>query len=127
MCQISSTLYNAVIFADLDIVSRSNHMFIPSYVGGGEDATVVWGSIDFKFKNNRDYPIRIETSVSGGIATVDIYGLRNETEYDIRIESKTIKRTSSNIIVDAFKVYRLDGQVVKREKLSRDTYKIHPK
>lgn len=91
-------------------------MFIPSYVGGGEDATVVWGSIDFKFKNNRDYPIRIETSVSGGIATVDIYGLRNETEYDIRIESKTIKRTSSNIIVDAFKVYRLDGQVVKKRK-----------
>lgn len=125
ICQISSTLYNAVVFANLDIVRRSNHMFIPSYVGGGEDATVVWGSIDFRFKNTRDYPIRIESSVSGGVATVNIYGLRNGNEYDIRIETKVVKRTSSNIIVDAFKVYRKNGEVVKREKLSRDTYKIH--
>lgn len=125
ICQISTTLYNAVVAADLDIVSRRNHMFIPSYVPGGKDATVVWGSTDFKFKNTRDYPIRVESSVSDGIATVSIYGLRNETEYDISIESNTVKRTNSNIIVDAYKVYRLNGEVVKREKLSRDTYKVH--
>lgn len=123
ICQISTTLYDAVVFADLEIVSRRNHMFITSYVGGGKDATVVWGSTDFKFKNSRDYPIMIESSVSGGIATVSIYGLKRDVEYDISIETKTVKRTSSNIIIDAYKVYRLNGDVVKSEKLSRDTYK----
>ena len=44
-------------------------------------------------------------------------------KYDISIETKTVKKTSSNIIIDAYKVYRLNGEVVKREKLSRDTYK----
>lgn len=126
ICQITTTLYDAVVFADLEIVSRRNHMFVPSYVSGGEDATVVWGSTDFKFKNNRDYPIRIESSVSGGIATVNIYGLRREKEYDISIETKTVKKTKSNFVVDAYKVYRSNGEVVRKEKLSRDTYKTHP-
>lgn len=127
ICQISTTLYDAVVFADLEIVSRRNHMFVTSYVDGGKDATVVWGSTDFKFKNSRDYPIRIESSVSGGIARVSIYGLKRDNEYDISIETQTVKRTSSNIIIDAYKVYRQNGEVVKKEKLSRDTYKTQSK
>lgn len=125
ICQISTTLYNAAVFADMEITSRRNHMFVPSYVSAGRDATVVWGSTDFKFKNTRNYPIKIESSVSGGIATVNIYGLKNETEYDISIETKTIKKTSKDIVVDAFKIYKLNGNVIKSEKLSRDTYGIH--
>ena len=125
ICQISSTLYNAAVFADLEITSRRNHMFVPSYVSGGRDATVVWGSTDFKFINSRNYPIKIESSVSGGVATVNIYGLKNEIEYDISIETKTIKKTSSDFVVDAFKIYKLNGNIVKSEKLSRDTYKSH--
>ena len=39
------------------IEERRNHMFVPSYVTGGKDATVVWGSTDFKFENRRDYPL----------------------------------------------------------------------
>ncbi len=126
ICQISTTLYNAVVGADLEITSRRNHMFVPSYAIPGNDATVVWGSTDFKFKNTRDYPIKIESSVSGGIATVSIYGLHTDNEYDsIRIEYKTIKSTSTSLVVDAYKVYRKDGQVVKSQKISRDTYKKH--
>ena len=126
ICQISTTLYNAVIAADLGITSRRNHMFVPSYVTAGKDATVVWGSTDFKFKNTRDYPIKIESSVSGGVATVSIYGLKTDNEYDsIRIEAKTIKSTNTSLVVDAYRVYRKDGQVVRSEKISRDTYKKH--
>ena len=126
ICQISTTLYNAVIAADLGITSRRNHMFVPSYVTAGKDATVVWGSTDFKFKNTRDYPIKIESSVSGGVATVSIYGLKTDNEYDsIRIEAKTIKSTNTSLVVDAYRVYRKDGQVVRSEKISRDTYKTH--
>lgn len=143
ICQISSTLYNAVLKADMTIVSRRNHMFIPSYVEGGRDATVVWGSTDFKFKNERDYPIKIESSVSDGVARIAIYGFRKETEYDIDIETnkvKTIKYETvtqkksgyskgeviqggvNGSIWDSWRVYRLNGEVVKREKLFRDTY-----
>ena len=126
ICQVSTTLYNAVIAADLGITSRRNHMFVPSYVTAGKDATVVWGSTDFKFENTRDYPIKIESSVSGGVATVSIYGLKTDNEYDsIRIEAKTIKSTNTSLVVDAYRVYRKDGQVVRSEKISRDTYKKH--
>ena len=143
ICQISSTLYNTALFADMTITSRRNHMFVPSYVVGGRDATVVWGSTDFKFRNDRDYPIKIESSVSNGIAKVSIYGFRRETEYDISIETKLVKTikystqyqkkagySSGQVIqggvngsvVDSWRVYKLNGDIVKREKLSRDTY-----
>ncbi len=148
ICQISSTLYNSVVFANLQIVERRNHMFIPSYVGGGEDATVVWGSTDFKFKNSRNYPIKIETSVSNGVATVSIYGFKTDDEYDISIETqfiksipfKTVYKSNNNYksgtviqggkngsVIDAYKVYKRNGQIVKKEKLSRDTYSAQNK
>ena len=53
--QISSTLYDAVVMANLNVTVRRNHQFVTSYAGGGLDATVVWGSQDFKFKNTRKY------------------------------------------------------------------------
>ena len=123
ICQISTTLYNAAVGADLKITERRNHMFVPSYVDGGMDATVVYGSQDFKFVNTRDYPIKIESSVSGGIARVKVYGLRTDNEYKITIESKTVKNSSNSFVVEAYKVYRQDGEVIKRERISRDTYK----
>ncbi len=125
ICQISTTIYNAAVEADMEIVERRNHQFVPSYVSGGYDATVAWGSTDFQFKNTRDYPIKIEVDVSGGVASVGIYGLLTDDEYDISITTKTVKSTASTLIVDSFKVYKRDGQVVKTEKLDRDTYKKH--
>lgn len=123
ICQISTTLYNAVVQANMKITSRRNHMFTTSYVPAGKDATVAWGSTDFKFKNTRDYPVKIESIVNNGIAKVRIYGLKTENEYDITIETKTIKSTSKNLIVDSYKVYRKNGEIIKKEKISRDTYK----
>lgn len=125
ICQITSTLYNAVVFANLEITSRRNHMFVPSYVTGGRDATVVYGSTDFKFKNSRSYPIKIISSVEGGIATVSIYGYKNanDPEYEISIETNLVKTTSTSLVYDAYKVYKQNGNVVNREKMSRDTYK----
>ena len=79
ICQISSTLYNAVLLADLEITERRNHYFKTSYVPAGRDATVVWGSIDFKFKNTRSYPIKIEAKVSSGIAEFKIFGIKYES------------------------------------------------
>ena len=74
ICQVSSTLYNAVLFADLNVVSRTCHSLPVAYVPLGRDATVSYGAIDFKFKNPYDDPIKISAVSSGGVLTVGIYG-----------------------------------------------------
>lgn len=145
ICQISSTLYDAVVMANLNVTTRRNHQFVTSYVPAGKDATVVWGSQDFKFVNSRKNPIRITATVQGGVATVQIWGVKEEVEYDISIETKkiaTIELTTkyvqnSNLPagqqkvvqagsngrkVEAYKVTKLNGQVISTTLLSRDTY-----
>lgn len=145
ICQISSTLYDAVIMANLDVTERRNHQFVTSYVPAGKDATVVWGSQDFKFRNTRKYPIRITATVQGGVATVQVWGVKEEVEYDITIETKklsTIQYTTQYIDdpslpvgeekvvqngsngrkVAAYKVTRLNGEVISTTLLSKDTY-----
>ena len=125
ICQITSTLYNAVLYANLEIVERSNHQFVPSYVTASRDATVVYGSIDFKFKNNRDYPIKLVCSVSGGIAKFDIYGLRIDNEYEVEISSYVTGSTSDSTYSEAYRILKQNGQVISTELLSKDTYKRH--
>lgn len=144
ICQISSTLYNAVLLANLEIVERRNHSFTTSYVAAGRDATVVWGKIDFQFKNSRNYPIKIEASVNGGVAEFKIHGVQEE-EYEISILPKTtasIPYTTTYIEdptlapgqqaisqaghlgykVTTTVVKKLNGVEVSREVISNDTY-----
>ena len=125
ICQITSTLYNVVLYANLEIVERSNHQFVPSYVTASRDATVVYGSIDFKFKNNRDYPIKLVCSVSGGIAKFDIYGLRTDNEYGVEISSYVTGSTADSTYSEAYRILKQNGQIVSTELLSKDTYKRH--
>ena len=132
ICQVVTTLYNAAIQANMDITERRNHSFMPTYVGPGYDATVAYGSQDFKFKNTRDYPIKIIASVENGYCKVFIYGLKTENEYDISIETNIIKTMpkktaggSAGYVVDSFRVVRQNGQLISREKISRDTYSAH--
>ena len=125
ICQITSTLYNAVLYANLQIVERSNHQFVPSYVTASRDATVVYGSIDFKFKNNREYPIKLVCSVSGGLATFQIFGLKSNNEYDVEIYSRVTGSSSNSTYSEAYRILKQNGQVVKNELLSKDTYKRH--
>lgn len=150
ICQISSTLYDAVVMANLDVTVRRNHQFVTSYLSGGKDATVVWGSQDFKFVNSRKYPIRLTATVSGGVATIQVWGLKEEVEYDITIETKktaTIPYTTQYINdsslpvgtqkveqngsngskYEAYKVMKLNGEVVSRTLLSKDTYNAKKK
>jgi len=145
ICQISSTLYDAVIMANLDVTERRNHQFVTSYVPAGKDATVVWGAQDFKFRNTREYPVRITATVQGGVATVQVWGVKEEVEYDITIETKkisTIQYTTQYVEdptlpsgeekvvqngsngrkVEAYKVTRLNGEVISTTLLSKDTY-----
>ena len=124
ICQVSSTLYNAVIGANLEIVERHNHSQLTSYLPGGKDATVVWGRYDFQFKNSRSYPIRIDMSVENGIANATFYGIRENDEYsEISIESYQSGVVGMYKAYNAYKVYKQNEVEVKREFLSRDLYK----
>ena len=125
ICQISTTLYNAALYANLDIVERRNHQFVPSYVGAGRDATVVYGSQDFKFKNNRNYAIKITCSVDKGVATFNIYGLKEESDCDVTISSSVTSRGANSFTSATYKTLRRNGQVVSSTTVSRDTYKVH--
>ncbi len=145
ICQISSTLYNAVLLANLQITERRNHTYTTSYLEAGKDATVVWGTIDFKFVNSRAYPIKIEASVAGGIATFKIHGIQEETEYEVKIlpvKTQSIPYTTSYIEdptlapgqqvisqaghagykVTTYKELLLNGTQISREAISNDTY-----
>jgi len=75
VCQVSSTLYSAVLFADLETVERQNHMFTVSYIPLGRDAAVAYNELDFKFKNNTNWPIKIVSSVKNNTY---LYNLRHK-------------------------------------------------
>ena len=89
ICQVSSTLYYACLKADLEIVERTAHGFTVSYMPLGMDATVSWGSLDYKFKNNTDYPIRIEAWVSGGQVHVKLIGTDTK-DYYVKMTYETV-------------------------------------
>ncbi|MGN1230304.1 MAG: VanW family protein [Anaerotignum sp.] len=74
VCQVTSTLYNAAIMAELDIVERSPHSMTVGYVPLGRDAAVAGTYKDLKFRNNTEYPIMIEAYASGGKLVMNIYG-----------------------------------------------------
>ncbi len=76
VCQVSTTLYNAVFRAGLTSTYRRSHTFAPTYVTPGMDATVSWPGPDYQFVNNSDYPIGIRASYSDQSLTVSIYGVR---------------------------------------------------
>lgn len=145
ICQTSSTLYNAALLANLEIVDRSNHQFLTSYVDASRDATVAWGSIDFQFKNTRTYPIKIEASAKNGVCEMAIYGIKEDKEYEVVIESEvlsyipfTTKYENDDSLEEgeevieqsgytgctseAYKILKLNGKVVSKTLLSKDTY-----
>lgn len=125
ICQVSTTLYNAALYANLEIVERRNHQFIPSYAGAGLDATVVYGSIDFKIRNNRNYPIKIVCSVENGICNFELYGLKEQTEYEVIVGANIISRSATWIKSKTYRTLKLNGEEIKTELLSADTYKTH--
>lgn len=88
VCQVSTTLYNAVVKADLEVVERSPHSRVSDYVPIGLDAAVNWPSQDFKFKNTSDYPIFIVAEFADQKLTFKIYGKQLDDGVYIKLESE---------------------------------------
>jgi len=74
ICQVGTTIFNAVFFSGLPVVERRNHSLYISHYPKGRDATINWGGPDFKFKNDTDHHVLVATSHTAGSITVSIYG-----------------------------------------------------
>ena len=145
ICQVSSTLYNAVVRADLKIVYRTNHSMPVSYVPIGTDATVSYGTIDFIFENNKNTPVTIEATTYNRLLKITIKGTDESdgVKIDITTENLGYTQYSTKEIYDdslapgetkvvnegqrgstykAYKVYKKDGEVIKTEFLTQSVY-----
>lgn len=151
ICQVSTTLYNSVLFADLEAVDRRNHMFTVGYVPLGRDAAVSYGDTDFKFRNNSKWPVKIESSVSKDNSLVFVIkGTNEKPEKTIEIThvaisstpapvkyiddptlevGKTVVITSgmSGHVVDTYKIVKLGHEVISKTFLHRSTYRTYAK
>lgn len=145
VCQVSTTLYNAVLRAGLAVVERHNHSLPVGYVPAGLDATVTYGGADFKFRNNTDKYLYLRTAIQGNRLVVKIFGNnRFKRRVEVRswvtevIEPKRIEQSDPNLEVGKRVVKQkgirgcraraerliYDGEKVVREELPPSFY--HP-
>ena len=150
VCQTSSTLFNAVARANLEIVDRSPHAWPSNYVEKGMDATVNWPDLDFKFKNNTDWPIFIVASYKDRKVTVELYGMSLGDGVSIDLESvttytreppkeanyvqntslpagtqKTTIKARTGYTVETWQIWYQNGQEVDRKLLCTSNYKMY--
>ena len=150
VCQTSSTLFNAVVRADLEIIERNAHAWPSSYIEKGFDATVNWPGLDFKFRNNTNQPIFIVAGYSNRQVTVNIYGMSLGPGVKIDLESELVRTIPQpegiNYVlntslapgeskktvtgrkgyeVNTWKVWYQGNREIKREVLFKTTYKAY--
>lgn len=145
ICQVSTTLYNAVLRANIKSTQRSHHTMPSHYVPVGMDATVDYGNIDYKFKNTLKYPIYIFADSSGGAITFEIYSNSELSNIVTDISSKVYQKVdakleyqndsslpegqtevmqapSTGYRVKVIKTVTKDGKVISSELISDDYY-----
>lgn len=146
VCQTSTTLYNALLLADLKIVERSPHSIPPAYVPRGTDAAVATGYLDLVFRNDFDYPVMIDSKVEGTKVYFKVYGDKDNRDYEIRISTSSLAtipyRVHENLDetlepgkremvqegrtgyrVNTFKSKVKDGKIISTEQISHDYYR----
>ncbi len=152
ICQVSTTLYNAVLGAELEVTERYNHSMIVNYVDPSADAAIAESAgKDFKFVNNTEYPIYIEGYTQDKKITFTIYGVETrDANRTVVYESKVLEKIvpeKDTIVADAsqpvgflhtsaahvgyraelWKVVTQDGVEVSREKVNSSSYKMSPR
>lgn len=149
ICQVSSTIYYAALRADLKIVERYAHSRMVTYVPLGEDATVAWGSKDFKFENNTPFPMKVVTSHKTNTLTVKLYGTQTQNK-TVKIETTQLSKTPFEVVyeldetlplgteevksngytgykTESWRVVYIDGVEVSRTLENKSTYKKYDK
>ncbi len=147
ICQPNTTLYQAALMADLEIVSRSPHSWPSAYTEIGLDATVSWPGPAFKFKNNTATPIAIVASFSKPNVVVSVYGRKLDEGVSIVLKSEHngyIKKPETKYVnnnklapgtqkvirpgrtgqkATAYKLWQKDGKTFKKELVDTSTYR----
>ena len=114
VCQVSSTLYNAILLAGLTPTERTPHFFQSTYIGAGRDATVADGQIDFKFRNDLLHNVYLIAEASGSTVTVYVLGTKADLNgADISLETEG---------TSLYRVWRNGGEVIRDEYLHTDVY-----
>gem|GEM_PF-6745332 len=124
-CQVSSTLYNACIYADLSIITRTNHMFPVGYCPLGQDATVADTGVDYKFVNSMDYPIKISATTSGYRITVSIIGTQRDDPRSVKIVNTVTREGEDTSVKTKREVYNSAGELISTDQLPASYYKPH--
>lgn len=150
VCQVTSTIYYAALRADLKIVERYAHSRMVTYVPLGEDATVAWGSKDFKFENNTGFPMKVVTSHKTNNLTVKLYGTQMVENKEVKIETTQLSKTPFEVVyeldttlplgtaevksngytgykTESYRVVYVDGKEVSRTFENKSTYKKYDK
>jgi vancomycin resistance protein YoaR len=136
ICQVSSTLYNAALLADLRIVRRSHHQFPVHYVPPGRDATVAYGSLDLRFANSLSHPVALDVKSVGSRVIVNVLGW-GESKRVVKLVNSRVTWTRPRVPasggrprpgkrVTVTRVVQLADGTVRREVVSRDVYAPAP-
>ena len=132
ICQVSSALYYCALYSNLKITARTCHMFPVGYVPAGMDATVSWGGPEFKFVNDREYPIKIVSYVEDKDAVVEIWGTDTDGSY-VEMTSNTSLVYDSKYTDVAIgyrattyrKVFDKDGNLLSDALEAKSVYNYH--
>ena len=128
LCQVSTTLYNAVIRAELEVTERYPHSLEPGYVVNGQDAAIAIGGKNFQFVNSSKYPIYLQMSAYDGVLNCTIYGVEEDPGREVSFESEFIGSIAKPdpIITYSDSMYEDEQEVTSygREGLKYDVYKI---
>lgn len=108
ICQVSSVLYYCALMADLEILTRQNHGYSVAYMDPGMDAAVSWGSLDFCFRNNTNYPIKIEAEAKGNATTVRLLGT-DEKDYYIKLRYEVSNENHYQIKYEDYPANNAEG------------------
>lgn len=147
VCQVSSTLYNSVLLAGLEVTERAHHSMPLTYISPGRDATINEDSIDFRFKNDSDYPVCLQADVTSDKVGIRILGRKRDDGYTIRLVTETLavyepeqdemilddtlppgqmvieRKAVKGLRVVLYKETFKNSAIVTKEKLTEDYYK----
>ena len=123
---MSSTLYNAVLYSELDVVQRQNHSMTVGYVPLARDAAIAGEWKDFVFKNDTEYPIYVEGITGGGQITFNIYGHETRDVAHRKVDFSTAVLSRGNgSKAQLYKLVYENGALKERILVNTSTYKPH--
>lgn len=124
LCQASTTIYNAAIRTNMEIVERYNHYYQSTYAAAGLDATIDYPYLDLKLKNTTDYPMYFQCYMSGKTLYCNIYGYQDPSFDEVKVTSSIYdaNRAENYYKASAERIFLKDGEEVYREKLPNSTY-----